>query len=749
MKDDSNNYIIDYIQESKRARQALRGLMARALLAYSGSPSHNAYADRLYRTGNDTTIAENRRQQILARCNNVPEGYDDTIFNVVETVVSMVMGAPEQYKYDFYDKYQDVDDDFVDRMSAFTDWVYRENKIDSMTPEIARDVVMNGASYVYLTHDGKRLKLDLLDPAHVLLDPYAQKNNCIRYRGFGQMTNWLALKDKIKKSARGQWNMQTLSDADVYLGQLKAASIGGDVDPSLNEIIRHDLGSFYNVAWTPKAQDTGESDGDRDKDPTDANQYIGDDVWVDYLWDYNTHTLWTVINERYIVKKEVHPLRASLDIVTYEPTINQDDKPKKHKNTVTVELDDPIVEFSWLRDRNSKFPTSPLWLQFKAFDDLCAAKSLWNQNVSIAAPINLVGSSYDAEIVSKLLGISGEFIEGVTGQIAVLNKQFDSSMLQGYITDLKNNIKQSMGAVDQYQIQSAIGNRATAEEVAQASSVVSQRMQTLIANMETGMAELFTKAIKLEVIFGFKDKPTISYPFNNSYGEMTRQALAADFHLTVKTESSIKSEQMMIAKNAMQVLGYGMNNQYVDQQQLFAMLLPMILRGQVSATKARSLIKRDATTDLNVVTMIAEAKAREAARQAIVGPISTSDVKDMTPEQMNQVANYAAGAPAPSNQVSVEQGRQSRGEYEPIPPAGNNAYNQMSRAMAAAGNSIDPSQLAQMMELNTEGASNEDQAQSSDPLAGLDLGGDTIPQMAPGTSPDNAGQIANDRELNI
>lgn len=752
MQDNSNNYVIKYIKEAKEARNQLRGLIRRSIEAYAGHPSHNAYQDRMFRVANNQAIDTGRRQQIQARCNDVPDGYDDIIFNVVETVVSMVMGGPEQYKYDFYDKYQLAEDDFVDRMAAFSDYIYRENKIDSLTPEIVRDVILDGASYLYLTHDGKNLKIDSLDPANVLLDPYAQKTNRPRFRGFGEMTNWANLKDRIKKT-KGGWALKTLSDADVYLETLKSAAQGSEVNPSLNDIVAHDLSTFYGVIWHSKAPDSGSAEGDTkntggkdDKSPTDKNQYIGDDVWVDYLWDYNTKTLWTVINERYIVKSESHPLRASVDIVTYEPLVNQDDKPKKHTNTVTVELDDPIVEFSWIKDRNSAYPTTPLWLQLDAFDDLCAAKSLWNQNVSIAGTINFVGTSYDAENVSSLLGVSGEFIEGVVGQISVLNKQFDASMLQGYITDIKNNIKQSMGAVDQYQLQSSIGNRATAEEVATAASVVSQRMQALIANMETSMAELMYKAIKLEVIFGFKDKPTISYPFNNTYGEMTRQFLASDFRLSIKLASSIKTEQIAMAKNALQVMGYAMNNQTVDQQGMFALLLPMILRGQVSATQARSLIKRDATNDLNVISMIAEAKAREAARQAIVGPVNMSDMDGMSKDELDQITNYAAGAPAPSNQVSPEQGQQAAGNYEPIPPAGDNPFNQSMRAMAQAGNSMDPKLLAQLMKSGDVSSDQSAQANQPDPLADLDQ--DSTANMPAGTSPEIAGGIAADRQIN-
>lgn len=748
MENGKYQFVVDYIKEGKESRASLRSLIFRTLNAYAGHPMHNAYADRFFGNSQNTAFTANKRQQIQARCKEVPEGYDDTIYNVVETIVSMAMGTPEQYKFDLYDKYQQIDDDFIDRMAAFADYVYRYNKLDSLMPQIVRDVVRKGASYLYLSWDNDKKAMDvtLLDPAKVFDDPFALRTNHRRYRGFGNWENWNQLKSKIT-NVRGEYKLNTIGDVDAYLSSLQNAWTGLEYNTDLNDVIRKDLGAIYGIVWEPINRQSGSSLGDQDKSPLEPNQYLSaGDVWVDYIWDYTTHTRYTVVNERFVIDKEEHPLRTSVDVVTYETKYDPDKKDftqNKHTNSRSYELDDPIVEFAWIKDDNTKYPTTPLWLQLKPFDDLCAAKSLFVHNVSIAGPINFVGSSYDAELSSLLTGMAGEFIEGMVGQVSVLNKQFDSSMLTTYIQNLKDSIKQSMGAVDQYQLQSMIGNRATAEEVGTVSGVASQRMNALIANLETSMAEFTYKAFMIYLKFGFADdKVTISFPFKGAYGEITRQQLATQFNLSVRLSSSIKTEQISMAKNAIQVLGYGMNNEYVDQGQLFALLIPMILRGQVSATQARSLIKKDYINDLNVVSLLAEARSRENARAAIVGPVKMSDLQGLSSQDLDTIMNYAQGAPADSSAISPEQssGRSSESN-DTIPPAGNNPYNQMAKSLADSGAGVSPQQLAQMMGTDEDSQSSSQQYnQQEDALAQLGSG---TPAMAPGTTPDQAGQIAN------
>lgn len=734
MDNDKYQFVVDYVREGKAARQNLKSLIYRSLQAYAGEPSHNAYADRYTNVGSNQSVPQETRQRVEARCHEVPKGYDDTIYNAVETVTSMVMGAPEQYKFDIYDKYQLIDDDFIDRMAAFADFIYHSNHLDGLMAPTARDIVLKGSPYWYLQYKDN-LKVTLLDAAKVFDDPMANRTNRRRYRGFGNWKSFSELEKQIQKTGN-QHFIETIGKVKIYLEQLRAAYNGMEYDISLNEIIKNDLFGFYGLTWEPsetQTRNSGTSLGDTGKEPTDKRQFTGQDVWVDYLWDWTTHTQYTVINERFVVEKKEHPLRSEFDVVTYKTIAKKDGtfEQKKMTNRRVVELEDPLVEFSWIKDDNSAYPTSPLWMQLDTFDDICAAKSLLTHNISISAPITLTGTSYDAEIAANLLGLSGEFIEGLSGQINVLNKNADNSYLMTYISQLQESIKRSLGAVDQYQLQSMIGDRATAEEVGTVAGVVSQRLNSLIASIESSMAEFFYKAFHLQIIFGFKSddkKPAVSFPYKGSYGELTRDQIASDFDLQVKMSSSIKAEQMSIAKNAIQILGYAMNNEYVDQAQLFATLLPMILRGQMSAAQARSLIKRDYSTDLNIANMMAQARQRENARKAMgLSPIKFSDVQNMTPADMDSIINYAAGAPAASASVATE-------DSATINPLGNNAYNQAAKQLAASGANISPSQLAEMMDTGND--TNQRRQRTAQIQSGT-------AQMPEGTNPELAGALQN------
>ena len=748
MDNDKYQFVVDYVREGKAARSSLRDLIYRTLRAYAGEPSHNAYADRYTNVGNNQSVPAETRQRVEARCHEVPKGYDDTIYNAIETVTSMVMGAPEQYKFDIYDKYQIIDDDFIDRMAAFADFLYHSNHLDGLMAPTARDILLKGSPYWYLQYKDN-LKVTLLDAAKVFDDPMAPRTNRRRYRGFGNWKSFSELESQIQKTGN-QHFIETIGKVKIYLEQLRAAYNGMEYDISLNEIIKHDLFGFYGLTWEPsetQTRNSGTSLGDTGKEPTDKRQFTGQDVWVDYIWDWTTHTQYTVINERFVVEKKEHPLRAEFDVVTYKSSYKSDGSVEQKKKTHhrVVELDDPLVEFSWIKDDNSAYPTSPVWLQLDTFDDICAAKSLLTHNISIAAPITLTGTSYDAEIAANLLGLSGALIEGLSGQIAVLNKNADNSSLMTYISQLQESIKRSLGAVDQYQLQSMIGDRATAEEVGTVAGVVSQRVNSLIASIETSMAEFFYKAFQMEIIFGFKDDdgkkkdPVVSFPYKGSYGELTRSKLSADFDLQVKMSSSIKAEQMSTAKNALQILGYAMNNEYIDQAQLFATLIPMILRGQMSAAQARSLIKRDYSNDLNVANLLAQARQRENARRAMgLSPITFSDVQNMTSSDIDSIINYAAGAPAASGSVATE-------DSASINPLGNNAYNQAAKQLAASGANISPSQLAEMMRGADRSQSSQQTGQNQTNMQRQQISQlqNGTAQMPSGTNPELAGTLQN------
>ena len=94
-KTEKYNYLIDYVKEATEARLSLRRFCERATQAYKQIPSRNTYKENAVSfkqvIANSSASAEQIRA-CEALCNSIPDATNDTVFNAVETFVSMAMG---------------------------------------------------------------------------------------------------------------------------------------------------------------------------------------------------------------------------------------------------------------------------------------------------------------------------------------------------------------------------------------------------------------------------------------------------------------------------------------------------------------------------------------------------------------------------------------------------------------------------------------------------------------------------------
>src|SRR5690606_36290876 len=172
------------------------------------------------------------------------------------------------------------------------------------------------------------------------------------------------------------------------------------------------------------------------------------------------------------------------------------------EKTKKVSLDHPFIELPYIKTDWDTYPITPLFYVLDDFDDLCAMETILDHTLSIMAPITFVAQSSDAEKISRIASISGETIEGVPATAGVFNKTHDITPIVTAIQRTEEKIKRGMKAVDPFELQAMIGDRATAKEVASASGQVAQGINPFLANIETAMAELGDKFIKMEVIYG-------------------------------------------------------------------------------------------------------------------------------------------------------------------------------------------------------------------------------------------------------
>ena len=621
-KTEKYNYLVDYVREAALARESLRGVCTRAIAAYKQIPMRNSYKENAYKYKQSiaTTANAETLQAVQAICDSIPDSTNDTVFNAVETFVSMAMGGAEQFEYRPADKYLSKDTELVERLSALAQFFHDDNKIDSLIAQATRNMVLQGQGCFYLNpiKDG-RYKVSLIDAWNKLDDPRYLKTNCKRYEGFTEVTHWSKLKEYIFANQK-DYMLSTINDVDEYLREIT----GGYAE--WEDEITEDLDTFKSIYNVSKF-DTSKSVDDKGNEvsPTKTG-YKGEDVEVAYIWDTINNVYGIVVNRRFLVAVTEHPFRKEVD-VEYRTTEGE-----KKTRKVTVEIDSPMVTIPFLQLSNETYPTSPLFYCLDDFDAICSMESVMNHNFSIMAPITFLGTSYDAEQVSLLSQVAGQIAEGTMNTLQVMDKRHDMSAIISAIERREQRIKRMLGATDQYELSQMLGNRATASEVSTVSSVISQRMNNPLANIETGMSELIQKMFAMYIIYGKEDEFTFSN--DGVVSTVSKVDMLGRSIIQAKLKTQIKIQQQEQARNAMMVLQTLVGlPQGINKEQLISTLVPIITQGVVTRRQAESFVNQNELTP-EMVQQLQQLVEQNTPQAPI---LDQAAMESMTPEDMDQM----------------------------------------------------------------------------------------------------------------
>lgn len=656
-KTEKYGYLVDYVKEAAMARDALRLICERAIKAYKQQPSRNSYKENAqnYKQSIATTASAEQIRAVDALCNSIPDSTNDTVFNAVETFVSMAMGGAEQFAYEPADEYMSKDPELVDKLSALAKYFHDDNKIDSLIAQATRNMVLQGQGCLYLNpiKDG-RFKVSLIDAWKKLDDPRYLKTNCKRFEGFTEITHWSTLKDQIYEKNKN-YMISTVNDVDAYLQELQ-----GDFNEWEDEL-REDLDTFKTLYSTAKYNNSKSVD-DKGKEVSPVKTgYKGDDIEVAYIWDTISDVYGIVVNRRFLVYAEEHPYRKDVKI----PYTDSNGNEKSH--TITVEIDSPMVTIPFLQLANETYPTSPLFYCLDDFDAICSMESVMNHNFSIMAPITFIGTSYDAEQTSLLSQVAGQIAEGTMNTLAVMDKRHDMSAIISAIERREQRIKRMLGATDQYELSQMIGNRATAAEVSSMSGIVSQRMNNPLANIECGMSELIQKMFAMYIIFGDKDEFTFSN--NGQVSTVTKIDMLGRSMIRAKLKSQIKIQQQEQSRNALMILQSLVGlPQGINQQNLIATLVPIISQGVVNRRQAESFVDQNQLTP----DMIEQLQQLISQNQPEAPIMDQASVSALNPEDIDQMA---AGVNAALNSVDPNAAPVSDGRFSsPVVQTGADNY---------------------------------------------------------------------------
>lgn len=640
-KSQKYDYLIRYVNEAAEARLPLLAMCERATLAYKQCPLHNTYrenADQYVQNignGNPEVV-----KCLKHLCNTIPDATNDTVFNAVETWVSMAMGGAQQFEYEPADEYAEKDPALVDRLASLAKYFHDDNKIDSLLPKATRKLVMQGQANFYLEPlDGSRFKVSLIDAYKMLHDPRASKTNRARFTGFTEVKAWSEVKAEIYKKGYG-YMLKTINDVDQYVDELSGAH-----PYRWEDEITADLNTFKSIYAVDPVGNSKSVDKDGKEVSPKEPGYKGEDVEVAYIWDLISNVYAVIINRRFIVQLEDDKLKKTLDVKYYDSEGNEKTRPD------TVRIDSPIVTIPFIDADWETFPVSPLFYCLDDFDAICSIEAVMNHNLSIMAPITFMSASYDAEQFEKLSQVAGQIVEGTLQTFGVVNKSHDMSACLTAIERREQRIKRMLGATDQFELQAMIGNRATAAETSAMVGAVSQRMNAPLANIETGMSELIQKMFAMTLIYG--DKDDITFPYEGSVATLSKEDILGRALIRAKLSSKIKLERVEQGRNALMIMQTLVGIEGINKENLIKTLVPIISQGVVTRQQADSFVQEQQVDPMQIIQ--AQQAVEEAQNAASQNPITPDMLQGMTPQDMQGISDAFGATQQPDYQDQFAQ----------------------------------------------------------------------------------------------
>lgn len=628
------DYLLRYIDEAVAAREPLKALCERTIKAYKKCPSRNTYKENAYAYRQNIANGDPDIVNCIDRlCANIPDATNDTVFNAVETWVSMTMGGAYQFEYKPSDEYAYKDPGLIDRLEALAQYFHDDNGIDAVIPNATRNMVMQGQANFFLEPiSDNRFKVSLLDAWQMLRDPRASKTNRERFTGFTEVRSWSEIKAEIYKKNYG-YMLKVINDVDLYIECLNG------VEGKFDNEVREDLNTFKHV-YSYRVGESESVDAKGKKTSPLEKGYKGDDVEVAYIYDLISNVYAVVINRRFIIQVEDDKLKRTIDVKYY------DSKGKEKTRKDTVRIDSPIVTIPFIEVGWETFPVTPLFYCLDDFDAICSIEAVMNHNLSIMAPITFMSASYDAEKLERLSQVAGQIVEGTLQTFGVVNKQHDMSACMTAIQRFEERIKRMLGATDQFDLQAMIGDRATATETSNMAGVISQRLNAPLANIEVGIGQIIQKMFAMYLVYGNQDDITFAY--EGASATLSKEDLLGRAIITAKLASRIKIERAEQGRNALMILQTLIGIEGVNRENLVRTLVPIVTQGVVTRRQAEAFVDQ-IDIDPQQILQAQEAVA-QAQAQADTNPITPDMVEGLTPEDMGELGGALDATQQPGYQ---------------------------------------------------------------------------------------------------
>ena len=620
----ANNYVIQWLFESRMARWEYMGKMHRVDLAMEGRPSVNLYEKEM--TSNLQRLPREDQERLKnTDCIKVKEGTSYILRKAVNTRANEMASGIDTYEYQIDDKYMITNSETADLLAAKCSQDYIQNRLGELSATFSRDLTKYGMAAVIVRYDQCQEKniVERINPKNCWWDTMYSSTHQERFRGYSMMISWAELKkiiehdkdeinntievpktslkfndNKVDTSLKISKNkIHTLNDLDIYIEDLNKLATSPALQSPLDDYweYTHDLALCYNneyyhtFATDPKAK-------------TESG-YHGDDVELTVIYDLNRKIEFKIINRRFVISANHKAFCRKIAFKIYDANIDD-----YRIRVDDFHLDCPLkFQFEeWENTDKLYFPTSPVMTFLDAHDELCAWRAKRDHVSKLLATLRIETNGADASSLRNTLNIMGVILDDIQGDVNSIMFNYDYTPIDSQIAYLEKTIIDGLNAYDQFDALQAMGDRASAAESGMAIGAIAQGLSTHQNAIMQLYADIARQCIENRVAYSKYSE----FPVTN-YGEasaVTIQQMALDAIVTVKSKLAMKVQERTMAANALQLLG-SMRNDLPPE--IVSYLMQQALLGQMPRELASMCMKKQGPSPEEI-----EAATLQAQNQA-------------------------------------------------------------------------------------------------------------------------------------
>lgn len=668
-------YPIQWLYESRFARDAYRSLLYRSALAKEGLPSRNLYQEKM--TSNLKRIPDQeRKNKFLDMCACLPIGRNFALANAVDNRANQLAGGVDSYECEVNDPYMVIDDKTEDLLAAKCAQDYAESDIKYMAAQLSDDLTWAGMAAVlvkYCPETGKN-KVFRINPKNTWSDTKYSATGCERFRAYSTMISFDKLakmieedgdeinpnltapeqsifddKGEIDKNAKfSKGHIDTVNGLRIYVEDLNklaaSTSLQGNIYQEWNEYT-HDL-SCYNFGWY-KTMAT-------DAEARTRSGYNGDDVELTVMYDLDRKIEFKIINRRYVISANSKAFRRKIPYEIINPVTQ----------TIKIVKEDycagcPLIFGFERRNMDAKpYPVAPVFPLLDEHDELCALIAKRKHVTDIISILRIRANASDADSLEGTINIMGAILDDVQGEVETINlsTQYNYEPLDAEINRIENEIKTRLKGYDQFDAMQAMGDRASAAESGMANGAVAQGLTTL----QQAVMDIYAKIARVMIGNYVTYSPKNNFRIWNGgdYDTLTIQQMATLALVDVKPKLAKKVQEKAAATNALAIVS-NLGGSGLLTQEGVAYLMEQALFGQMPRGLAAKFVNKPTVSAETVQANLQQgqnmAKALQLNQQMYEQNPTAYEAMDvtqsMTPDEVDQViaglSQEEAPAPAP------------------------------------------------------------------------------------------------------